>query len=244
MRRIKITIAYDGTAYNGWQKQNNATGIQEKVEKACESIFGEPMTITGASRTDTGVHAFGQVATFETDKQIPTNRIPHALNAHLPDDIVVHKAEEVHEDFHPRYNAKKKTYRYVINQGEFHIPQYRFNTTFIPQNLDMEMMQRACKLFEGEYDFKGFCSTGSSVKTTVRTIYSMDIQKQGSLLVLEVTGNGFLYNMVRIIAGTLIEVGKGKRDLKTVEEAILQGDRNKAGVTAPAKGLTLMKIYY
>ncbi|WP_105616869.1 tRNA pseudouridine(38-40) synthase TruA [Vallitalea okinawensis] len=244
MRKIKITIAYEGTAFNGWQRQNNAVGIEEKVEEACKKIFIEPIKITGASRTDTGVHALGQVATFETSKDIPLKNIPYALNSKLPEDIVVVGAEVVHQDFHPRYSAIKKTYQYRIYNGQFLLPNLRKQVAFVPTELNIDLMEKACELFIGQHDFKGFSSTGSSVKTTIRTIFDMHLIIDQDLISIQVTGDGFLYNMVRIIAGTLIEVGQGKRSLEEVKEAIDLCDRNKAGKTAPAKGLTLVKIYY
>lgn len=244
MRKVKITIAYDGTGYNGWQRQNNAIGIEQKVEEACEKIFVEPIKIIGASRTDTGVHALGQVAVFEPSKDIPLKNIPYALNSKLPEDIVVVGAEEVDKDFHPRYSAIKKTYEYCIYNGQFLLPNLRKQVAFVPSELNTDLMEKACQLFIGQHDFKGFSSTGSSVKTTVRTIFDLHLTLDEDLIKIQVTGDGFLYNMVRIITGTLIEVGQGKRSLEEVKEAIDHCDRNKAGKTAPAKGLTLVKIYY
>jgi tRNA pseudouridine38-40 synthase len=243
-RRVKIIIAYDGENYSGWQIQNNARTVQEEIIKACKKIFREDTNVIGASRTDAGVHAFGQVAVLEIKSNIDTIRIPYALNAHLPKDIVVQKAEEVNEDFHPRYNAKQKTYKYNIYNAEFPLPQQDKYAYYYYKSLDVDKMKKAAIEFIGEHDFKGFCSSGSSVSTTVRTIYDCKVKLDGKLISVEVTGNGFLYNMVRIIAGTLIDVGNGKINYKDISQIIKSRDRTKAGKTAPAKGLSLVSIEY
>ncbi|NLL70043.1 MAG: tRNA pseudouridine(38-40) synthase TruA [Epulopiscium sp.] len=239
-----LTIAYDGTHYHGWQRQENALGIQQVIEEACEKLFGSTLSITGAGRTDAKVHALGQVATLQVATSIPTERIPYALNTYLPEDIVIHKAEEKPLHFHPRYDAKKKTYRYQILNESFSIPQMRHYTNFISQTLNIEDMQEAGKYFCGTHDFVGFCSTGSSVVSTTRTIMACSVTKKESVITMEVVGNGFLYNMVRIMAGTLIEVGKGKIHPLQMPEIIQSKDRKQAGPTAPPQGLTLVKIEY
>jgi tRNA pseudouridine38-40 synthase len=244
MKNILLTITYDGTNYNGWQKQPNGIGIQEKIEEACYKIFKQNLKVIGASRTDTGVHALGQRGLISIDTNIPIDRIPYALNSALPKDIVIRDAKEVSEDFHPRYSAIEKTYHYQILNEKFQIPQYRNISAFISIDLDINEMNRAAQSFIGTYDFTSFCSTGSSVKTTVRTIYKSSVQKQSPFIIFEVTGNGFLYNMVRIMAGTLIEVGIGKKEPSDIKDIILSKNRNLAGKTAPPQGLTLIEINY
>lgn len=244
MKNIKLTIAYDGTNYNGWQRQQNAMSIQQRVEEACSKIFGQDITITGASRTDTGVHALGQVACLQVDTPIPPDRIPYALNTALPSDIVIVHAEERSMDFHPRFGAKKKTYEYKILNADFPVPQMRNYATFVYQKLDMIKIIESCQHCIGTYDFAAFCATGSSAKTTTRTIYDLSASKQGDIITLSVTGNGFLYNMVRIIAGTLIEIGMGKKSPEQMTDIIMSRDRTQAGRTAPPQGLTLVKIVY
>ncbi|TCK93447.1 tRNA pseudouridine38-40 synthase [Natranaerovirga hydrolytica] len=244
MKRIKLTIAYDGQKYSGWQIQNNANTIQAEIEKACQNLFSQEIKVIGASRTDTGVHALGQVATFDIDTSIPDKKIAYALNARLPEDIVVQESKEVHNSFQPRYHAIKKTYHYHIINNEFILPQYRAYNHFVSRKLDINKMQEATKLFIGEKDFKSFCSANSSVKTTIRTIYALEVEQKAPFLTIKVTGNGFLYNMVRIIAGTLIDVGLNRLSIQEVDEIIKSKNRAKASPTAPAKGLTLVKIYY
>lgn len=244
MARIKITVAYDGTHYHGWQRQKNAITVEALVEQAVHEIFRENNKIIGASRTDTGVHARGQVVIFDTDKAIPLRRIPLALNAKLPEDIVVVKAEEVAEDFHPRYHAVHKTYAYHLDHGDYVLPEYRFNTLGVRGSLDVKAMKEASQFFIGTHDFKGFCSTGSSVKSTVRTINWLKIHEEGTRITVTVNGNGFLYNMVRIMVGTLIEVGKGKMKSEEMKAIVSSGQRERAGKTAPAKGLSLYEITY
>lgn len=244
MKKIQLTIAYDGTDYNGWQRQKNGCGIEEIVERTCTEIFQQEVRIIGASRTDAGVHAWGQVATISVDTTIPTDRIPYALNSRLPEDIVIRKAQVRKMEFHPRYDAVKKTYSYAIYNGAFMDPKKRKYMAFESKSLNLEAMKKAACNFIGEHDFKGFCSTGSSVKSTVRTIFECSIKKESNTIEIIVTGNGFLYNMVRIIAGTLIEVGKGKIPAQHIQEIIKSKNRDLAGKTAPAKGLTLVTIYY
>lgn len=244
MQRIKITIMYDGSNYSGWQIQNNAITIQEEVELACSRLFSQEIKVIGASRTDAGVHAYGQVAVFDVLTSIHINRIPYGLNAYLPKDIVVCKAEEVNNDFHPRYDAKLKIYEYRILNTQFNIPQNRNISYFYSVKMDIQAMLQACKYFVGEHDFKSFCAAKSSVKSTIRTIYECTIIKESHFLVFKICGNGFLYNMVRIIIGTLIQVGIGKLKPEEISSIIEAKDRKYAGETAPAKGLTLLSIKY
>jgi tRNA pseudouridine38-40 synthase len=186
----------------------------------------------------------GQIVVIEVETSIPINRIPYAINAYLPDDIVVRDAKSVNSSFHPRYNAKNKTYEYKIYNARFPLPQYNRYAYFYHKQLDIDKMKKAAQYFVGTHDFLGFCSTGSSVKTTIREIYSCDVNVKNEMIVISINGNGFLYNMVRIIAGTLIDVGRGRIDPDYIQDIIESRDRNKAGATAPAKGLTLMKINY
>ena len=244
MRRIRIFVAYDGTNYCGWQIQPNGITIEEKLNKALNRLTGEDIRVIGASRTDSGVHALGNVAVFDTESPIPPERFSYALNQRLPEDIRVMKSEQVEETFHPRYAVSEKTYEYRISNVPIQLPTERLYSYFVYLPLDIEKMHKAAQLFIGEHDFAGFCSAKSQVQTTVRTIYRCEVEKMGHQICIRVTGSGFLYNMVRIIAGTLVEVGLGRRKISTVEEAISKADRALAGPTAPPEGLTLIKIDY
>ena len=243
MRNLKITVQYDGTKYCGWQKQPNSPGIQGEIEYAIYEITKEKVNITGSGRTDAGVHALGQVANFKTNSNIPASRIPDALNAKLPKDISIIDCEEVDEDFHSRYSAKGKIYRYLIYNKPYRSPLYKDTSYHIRYDLDIDKMRSEAKSLLGTHDFKGFMSSGSSVKDTVRTIYDISITEKEDLIVLEVEGNGFLYNMVRIIVGTLVDIGRG-RITKSMEEIIASGNRGESGHTAPAQGLFLKKVHY
>ncbi len=244
MKRIKITVSYDGTNYHGWQVQNNGITIESELNRALSDLFRTEITVTGASRTDSGVHALGNVAVFDVETRMPAEKIAYALNARLPEDIVVQKSEEVEEDFHPRHCDCEKTYEYRILNRKMPLPSVRLNSFFICCDLNIELMKEASEYFIGYHDFKSFCAAGSQVQDTHRTIYSLDVDKHKDMITIRVRGNGFLYNMVRIIAGTLIEVGKGKIKPKDIENIINGTDRKLAGPTAPAKGLTLVEIRY
>ena len=244
MKRILLTISYDGTNYSGWQKQKNAVTVQGEFDKACSTLFKTDIESIGASRTDAGVHALGQRAVIDVDTSIPAEKIPLALNPLLPDDIVVTHAEEVGADFNPRFKALKKTYEYSIYNAPFRNPIYRNYSEYVRCELDLDSIRTACEAFVGEHDFRAFCASGNSSKTTVRIIYSLDIEKDGDFIKIRVTGNGFLYNMVRIIAGTLIYVGEGRIVPDNLPEIIASGDRRKAGKTAGPSGLVLVKIMY
>lgn len=248
MKRVKLVVAYDGTAYHGWQVQKGAVTIEGELNKALSLITGEDIRVIGASRTDAGVHALGNVAVFDTYSRMPAEKFSYALNQRLPEDIVVQNSEEVPADFHPRHCDCRKTYEYTILNRQFPLPEYRNTAYFYYGNLDIENMQKACKAFIGEHDFAGFCSAGAQVQSTIRTIYNLEILKRvidkGSIITIRVQGNGFLYNMVRIIAGTLLEVGKGKTRSEDMEAIISSCDRARAGATAPAKGLRLIEILY
>ena len=245
MRNIKLTIEYDGKEFNGWQKQPNKLNIQGTIENAIKEITSEDIELNASGRTDAGVHAFGQVANFKTNSTIPVEKIPIALNTKLKKSIRIVNAEEVDERFHSRLSCKRKTYRYVISQGACESAIYRNLETYIPNYLDVEKMKEAAKYLEGEHDFKSFRASGTSSKSSIRTIYKADVYKPDNRhIYIELTGNGFLYNMVRIIAGTLVEVGLKKIEPSEIKNIIEQKDRTKAGKTLPARGLYLMKVEY
>ena len=229
----------------GWQKQPDKLNIQGTIEKAIEEITGEEVDLTASGRTDRGVHALGQVANFKTNSNIPVEKIPIALNTKLKKSIRILSAEEVDEKFHSRLTCKKKTYRYVINNSEYGTAIYRNLETHIPMKLNIEKMQEAVKYFEGEHDFKAFKASGTSSKSSVRTIYKADVlQMPNDRIYIELTGNGFLYNMVRIIAGTLVDVGIGKIESKEIDTIIKSEKRENAGKTLPPQGLYLVKVEY
>lgn len=244
MKRIKLTVAYDGTDYCGWQIQKNGITVEEVLNRALSRLTGEEITVVGASRTDAGVHARGNVAVFDTDTRIPAERIVYAVNALLPEDVVVVRSEEVPAGWHPRKCVSVKTYEYRILNKEFPDPVRRRDTYFVSFSLDIERMRRAAEYLKGEHDFKSFCSAQTAVETTVRTIYDLDIKKEGEVITIRVRGNGFLYNMVRIIAGTLAGVGRGYFEPEDMERVLEAKDRTQAGVTAPPQGLTLVGIEY
>lgn len=244
MRRIKLTIAYDGTNYCGWQVQPNGITIEEVLNKALTKLTGEDILVIGASRTDSGVHAMGNVAVFDTETTIPPEKIAVALNQRLPEDIVIVKSEEVAADFHPRYCDCSKTYEYHIINTRISVPTKRLTNYFVSYVLDIEKMRKAASYLVGEHDFVSFCNVRTDVESTVRTITSLDILTNGDEITIRITGNGFLYNMVRIIVGTLIRVGRGFYEPEKIKEILEAKDRKAAGVTAPAHGLMLMEIDY
>lgn len=243
MRNIKITVQYNGENYCGWQKQPDSLGIQGNIEKAIYEITKEEVKIIGSGRTDAGVHALGQVANFKTDSSIPVEKIPNALNAKLPKDISIIACSEVDEEFHSRYSAKGKRYRYLIYNQLYRSPIYKDTSYHVRYDLDFEKMCEEAKHLIGEHDFKGFMSSGSSVKDTVRTIYDITLEKNEDLIILEIEGNGFLYNMVRIIVGTLVDIGRGRIN-ESLADVINYKSRSKTGHTAPAHGLFLKKVDY
>lgn len=240
MKRIKMTVAYDGTNYCGWQIQPNGITIEQVLNDALTELLGEKIVVSGASRTDSGVHSKGNICVFDTNTRMPGEKISYAINQRLPEDIVVVGSEEVADDWHPRYVNSRKTYEYRILNRRFPDPTRRLDTYFFHYELDVEKMQKAARFLEGQHDFKSFCSVGSQVKTTTRTIYSCSVTKDEDIVKIRVTGNGFLYNMVRIIAGTLIQVGNGNIAPDKIPEILEACDRNMAGPTAPANGLTMI----
>ncbi len=254
-RRILLRVAYDGTNYHGWQVQPNAKTIEGELNRILTQLTGEEIQVTGASRTDAGVHALGNVAVFDTLSRIPGEKFSYALNQRLPEDIVIQSSVQVDDDFHPRHCDCRKTYEYDILNRTFPLPAYRNTAYFLYGDLDLDAMRKACQAFLGEHDFASFCAAGAQVQTTVRTIYSLEVLEQPltgigrgdipeRLLTIRVRGNGFLYNMVRIIAGTLVEVGRGHIRPEKIEGIIAACDRAKAGPTAPARGLRLVEIAY
>ena len=244
MRNIKLTIEYDGKEFNGWQKQPNKLNIQGEIERAIETITGETVDLTASGRTDAGVHALAQVANFKTNSNLPIEKFAVAINSKLKKSIRIQKAEEVEERFHSRYNCKQKTYRYIINNSKQGSAIYRNLEYFVPEKLNIEEMKKAVKFFEGEHDFKAFKASGTSSKSSVRTIYKTSIKEEGDRIAIELTGNGFLYNMVRIISGTLIDVGLGKIKAEEIPEIINSKDRTRAGKTLPPYALFLVKVEY
>lgn len=246
MRNIKLLIEYDGKDFNGWQKQPNKLNIQGEIERAIKEITKEEdIELNASGRTDAGVHALGQVANFKTNSNMPVEKFPIAINSKVKKSIVIKNAEEVEERFHSRYNCKQKTYRYIINNSEYGSAIYRNQEYHVPQKLDIEAMKKAIKYFEGEHDFKGFKASGTSSKNSVRKIFKTSIEKNDDeRIFIELTGSGFLYNMVRIISGTLVDVGLGKINADEIPEIILSGDRQRAGKTLPPQGLYLLKVEY
>jgi len=244
MRNIKLTIEYDGANYAGWQKQKNASTIQQAVEEAIEKVTTEQIAINGSSRTDTGVHAKAYSANFHTLSSIPAERFREAINSKLPKDIVILSSEEVQEDFHARYSSIGKKYCYTI-LNRIQPPALNRNYVYhYKRMLDIDKMQQASKYFIGTHDFTAFKNTGSSVKTSVRTITQSEVVKCGDIVKYYVAGDGFLYNMVRIMVGTLLEVGSGKILPEDITKILSSKDRTKAGKSVPAAGLCLEEVYY
>ena len=244
MKRVKLVVAYDGTNYHGWQVQDNGITIEEVLNRTISELVQEDIKVIGASRTDAGVHACGNVAVFDTESRIPGDKFSFALNQRLPEDIRIQESCEVDADFHPRYADTVKTYEYNILNRRCELPSKRLYAAFCYYPRDIERMNQAAADLVGEHDFKSFCSAGAQVQTTVRTIYAVNVTKEDDMVHIRITGNGFLYNMVRIIAGTLMQVGTGLMEPEQVKGILEARDRSKAGPTAVAKGLTLVEIRY
>ena len=240
MKRIGLVVAYDGTNYSGWQVQPNGITVQSVLNETLSQLLGEQIETIGASRTDAGVHALGNVAVFDTESRIPGEKFSYALNQRLPEDIRIQLSEEVEPDFHPRYCDSEKTYEYRILNRKFPVPTERLYSYFYHYKLDVDKMREAAAYLVGEHDFKSFCSVHTQAETTIRTIYQLEVEETGAEIRIRVCGNGFLYNMVRIIAGTLIEAGQGKYPPERVKEMLDGKERQKSGPTAPAKGLCLL----
>lgn len=244
LKRFMLTVAYDGTAYAGFQVQKSCRTIEGELNKALSMLLKEDIRVIGASRTDAGVHALGNVAVFDAETSIPPDKFAYALNTILPEDIKIQKSEEVAADFHPRHCDSRKTYEYRITRGEFPVPTKRLYSCFSYHTFDIDSMQRAAVYFEGEHDFKSFCAAGAVVETTVRTVYKAEVAEAGADIVIRVCGSGFLYNMVRIMAGTLMEIGRGRWKPEQVRDILAACDRSAAGPTAPACGLMLIKYEF
>ncbi len=247
MRKIKLNISYIGTAYCGWQVQPNAVSVQQKVQDAVEKTFGKRYPLTGCSRTDSGVHARSFICTVDLDddaNNIPCERIPLVMNRHLPADIAVREAAEAELDFHPRYSCIGKEYEYVFYDSPVRDPFSEGRVARILPRLDAEAMNDAAGCFVGKQDFRAFMASGSKIEDTVRTIYRCSVVRDGDLVRIRVAADGFLYNMVRIIAGTLAEVGHGRRTKAELRAAIDSKDRKNSGQTAPPEGLYLSEVFY
>jgi len=243
-KRVRLKIAYDGTAYHGWQIQEGQMTIEGVLTDAVREATGEQNEIIGASRTDAGVHALGNIAVFDTDSPIPSDKFYMVLNRLLPDDISVVSSDEVASDWHPRKQDCRKTYEYRIYMAPVRIPVKRLYAHYTYNDLDVEEMDRAAKGFTGEHDFTAFCAAGSQAVTFTRTIYDCSVRREGNEAVISVTGSGFLYNMVRIIAGTLMDVGLGRKEADRIPAIIDSLDRRQAGPTLPACGLMLVGYEY
>lgn len=244
-RNIALRVEYDGTRYAGFQRQRRSQrSIQAELEDAIEAMSGAACRVAAAGRTDAGVHARGQVVAFRTRLRLAVDRIPYALNARLPDDIVVQEAWEVGPEFHPRRDARSKVYRYTIHNGPFVSPFWRLYAYRWPHPLDLGRMRQGAQALVGKHDFRAFRASGSSVRTTVRTLLRCEVEAEPPLIHVTAEGDGFLYNMVRIIAGTLLEVGAGRRDLAAIHRALQSGRREDAGRTLPAHGLCLMEVRF
>ncbi|MBO5993933.1 MAG: tRNA pseudouridine(38-40) synthase TruA [Firmicutes bacterium] len=250
MRRIALKIAYEGTDYAGWQRQENGPSIQQTIEDTVFDLFHERVDLMGSGRTDAGVHARGQIAAMDMEHPIPTDKLILALNSNLPEDIRIYEAWEADKDFHPRFQAKRKTYEYVIFQGPVCPPELRRFAWHVKDPMDLSLMEEAARKLVGTHDFAAFRSTGGMNLSTVRTVEEVKIvcepveETKGRILRLRITGNGFLYNMVRIIAGTLKEIGQERLPVTVIEEALQKGDRLLLGPTAPAQGLFLVSVEY
>ena len=244
MKNIKLTVAYDGSGYHGFQRQANAMTVQQVLEEKLTVLMGEPTVIAGAARTDAGVHAYGQTVSFRTQSRVPVDRIPIAMKGLLPSDIAVIDAQEMAENFHARFSATGKLYSYRILNSAAPDPVQRNYVWQVPKSLDVAAMKTALLQIVGEHNFAAFQSAGSSAKSPIRTLYEATCSCQGEILEFRFHGNGFLYHMVRNIVGTVVDVGLGK----TLPEAFLRiftgQDRRKAGATAPASGLYLLKVFY
>lgn len=244
MKNIKLVIEYDGTNYLGWQKQKNGITVQSAVEEAIHKLTKETVEVIGCSRTDSGVHAEGYVCNFKTNSKVPTEKFKEALNFHLPEDIAVLQCEEVGVNFHARYDSKGKMYCYTILNTNSRRPLARNYSYHYKGALDYKAMMEAAKYFEGTHDFAAFRNVGSSVKTSERTISLIKVERDDEFIKVYVAADGFLYNMARIIVGTLIEVGNGKKNPKDINSIIESKDRTKAGKTSPPQGLSLLEVYY
>ncbi len=239
-KRVMLTVAYDGTHYHGWQIQPNVPTIEGILNRLLSELLGESIEVIGASRTDAGVHSLGNIAVFDTNARIPAEKISYALNQRLPEDIKIRRSEEVAADFHPRKVNSRKTYEYRIWHDTFPMPTERLNSWFVYTPLNLGKMQEAAQYLVGEHDFTSFCSVNTDVESKIRTIYEIRISEEEHLMKFRITGNGFLYNMVRIIVGTLVDVGKELYEPAVVRDILAGKDRELSGPTVPAHGLTMI----
>ncbi len=244
MRNLLLTLRYNGTAFHGWQIQPNAVTVQEELCNAFKNLSGNDENIIGCSRTDAGVHANMFCCNVRTECNVSAEKIPDALNFYLPPEISVYKCEEADYDFHARYDCKGKEYVYLIYNGRYRNPFYENKALFYPFSLDVEMLDREAKAFVGTHDFSAFCSAGTEVQDKVREIYDCTVTRNGDLVEVRVSGNGFLYNMVRIIVGTLLDIQRGKIEKGSIPEIINSLDRERSGVTVDGCGLYLNKVFY
>jgi tRNA pseudouridine38-40 synthase len=244
MRTIKLTISYDGAAYKGWQLQKNGSTVQGKLEEALKKVFGSKHRLHGAGRTDSGVHARAQVAHFRISNSIPVKKIPVALNSVLPEDIAVTQAKEVPDGFHSRFDAKEKNYRYYIYAEKQRDPFHEKYSWRIPYDLDVSLMKKEAKELIGRHDFKSFQARDKKERSSVRTVKSLRIKKETPFVIIDIAADGFLYNMVRNIVGTLVDIGRGYSPPGSMKKILREKDRRQAGPTAPAKGLFLVRIKY
>lgn len=244
MRNIKLTIAYDGTEFHGFQKQPKLRTVQGTLQETVEGVVGHSVSIIGSGRTDAGVHAKGQVVNFQTSSGIPIEKWPIVLNTKLPNDIVVHTAELVSEEWHARFYARGKVYRYVIDRGPYPDVFNRHFSYHYPYPLCIEPMIEAARHLVGKHDFTSFCAANTPVEDKVRMLHAVNLTEQGHLLTIECRGEGFLYNMVRIITGTLLDVGRGRIAAGEIPEILKACDRKRAGLTAPPQGLTMWEVLY
>ena len=244
MRNIALFLTYEGTAYHGWQVQKNDITIGQTMEEAAAAIVGHPVKMTGCGRTDAGVHARRYVANFRTSSTIPVERLPYAMNTHLPEDIVVTDAIEVHDDFNAIGSCVKKEYTYLIYNSRIRDPFYVNRAWFYPKHLDEKIMQRAASAFVGTHDFAAVRSVGTDVKSTVRTVYYYNVERRGDLIELKVCANGFLYNMARAMAGTVVYAAEGKIKPEEIGALLESGNRTAAGPTVPPGGLYMTKLWY
>ena len=243
MRNVRLTIEYDGSKFSGWQKQSGKRTIQKELEDAFLRMLGEKVTVEGSGRTDKGVHALAQIASVQFEKPIPIKNIKEALNDQLPEDIRIKRVQSAPENFHARFSAKKKTYRYVVVIGQKSAIESSFVGSY-PYEVDLNLMKQATRLFVGKHNFKGFCSANAQVTNFEREVYELNVTKRGQKYIFEISGNGFLYNMVRIIVGTLLEVGSKRIAIDRVKNALKTGQRKYAGKTMEPNGLYLKKVEY
>ena len=243
-KRFLLTVSYDGTCYCGWQRQKNGPSVQQTLEETLEKLLREPVRVTGASRTDAGVHALGQRAHLDSATSIPAEKLPFALNTMLPGDIRVLGALPVPDTLHARFSVSGKTYQYRMHNSPHASALYRNLSAHVPVRLNDRLMDEAARILLGTHDFAAFAAAGGSAKTTVRTITDIRVQRLDETVLLTVSGNAFLYNMVRIIAGTLIDIGHGRLAPDALQKALDTGDRLQLGVTAPPQGLTLVEVRY